>query len=89
MNWSPACFSDSCTTAMSLPACTSRSGGGVLPEEAISVFFHPTAEEIWIAEKRCYETRTRDHTLVWLWQDEACTQVMVITCVRLERIDQP
>lgn len=60
----------------------------VLPEQAISAFFDPTADTAWIDEKRCYETRTRDHILVWLWQDDARTQVMVITCVRLEGNDQ-
>ncbi len=58
---------------------------GVSPEQAIRVFFDPTAEVAWIPEKRCYETRAVQHTLVWLWQDErAQTEVVVITCVRLE-----
>jgi hypothetical protein len=58
---------------------------GVSPEQALRAFFDTTAEVTWIPEKRCYETRTADHVLVWLWQDEqAQSEVVVITCVPVE-----
>lgn len=37
----------------------------------------------WIREKSCFETVSATHLAAWLWRDEAHTNVLVITCLRL------
>jgi hypothetical protein len=57
---------------------------GVQPEQAIDTYFAAPAETVWLDGKRCYETTSSSHVLVWLW-DQPNVQLLVITCVPLEQ----
>lgn len=52
-------------------------------DEALAVFFDPTAASNWNATHRRWETRSATHELHWFWL-QADRVVMVITCVRHE-----
>ena len=54
---------------------------GVSPEQAIESFVTGMKRTIWIEQKRCFETTSTNHVVVWLWMDEARKRVLVITCV--------
>ena len=54
---------------------------GVSPEQAIESFFEGVARTVWLEGKRCFETISPTHVVVWLWLDEAHAYVLVITCV--------
>ena len=54
---------------------------GVSPEQAIESFVTGMERTIWIEQKRCFETTSANHVVVWLWMDAARKRVLVITCV--------
>jgi hypothetical protein len=54
---------------------------GVSPEEAIECFRTGIERTLWLEQKRCFETISDSHVVVWLWMDEPHSQVLVITCV--------
>src|SRR5579859_3234764 len=54
---------------------------GVTPEQAVESFNAGVERTTWLEHKRCFETISADYVVVWLWLDEACTRVLVITCV--------
>ena len=57
----------------------------VTPETAIEAFARGIEHTVWLEGKRCFETVSDSHVVVWLWMDEAHTRVLVITCVPLEQ----
>jgi hypothetical protein len=56
---------------------------GVEPQQAIATYFAAPADTIWLDGKRCYETTSATHVLVWLWE-QPNVRLLVITCVPLE-----
>jgi hypothetical protein len=54
---------------------------GVSPEQAIEAYFEGVERTVWLEGKRCFETISSTHVVVWLWLDEARGKVLVITCV--------
>ena len=48
------------------------------PEDAITTFF--TGETTWNKKNKRYETKTKTHTVYWLWIDEENKKVLIITC---------
>ena len=53
-------------------------------EDALDVFFDPSATTSWNEEAERFETYTDRYGLFWLWLDERRKFVIVITCFDLE-----
>ena len=54
------------------------------PDDALDVFFDPTATETHNRTHDRFERYNATHGLFWFWIDEAAKVVMVITCFTLE-----
>jgi len=60
---------------------------GIEPETAIRVFFDEGAQQTWLPEKLCFETRSSTHVLVWL--ELSPGRILVITCVPRQIAQHP
>jgi hypothetical protein len=54
------------------------------PDDALDVFFDPSASQTWNAERERFERFDGKHGLYWFWIEKP-TVVMVVTCFPMEK----
>jgi hypothetical protein len=54
------------------------------PDDALTVWFDPEAEDTWDEERERFESRGENHVLLWTWRDGSEDTVLIISCFTRE-----
>jgi len=53
-------------------------------EDALTVWFDPTAEDTWHEQYERFESRGENHILLWTWRAGSDDTVLIISCFTRE-----